>query len=106
RKEGLKTATIEKVSFQARSQANARSIPHLRHGPVKQEVLMATVDLALEDRPGLRNRLYNFIAILGDWSAFSGRTLGWCFWRRPDRGTLAHSIYFVGVKTAPVVIVT
>lgn len=67
---------------------------------------MATTDLNLEERPGLRNRVYNAIAILGDWSVFAARTFGWSVRRRPDRGTLTNSVYFVGVKTASVVVIT
>ena len=48
----------------------------------------------------------DMLAALGDWSLFALSTLLWCVRRRPAPGTLTRSIYFVGVKTAPVVIVT
>src|SRR5581483_6613905 len=71
-----------------------------------RESRMATADLSLEERPGLRHRLGDFLVVLGDWGIFTFQTLLWCFWRRPNPGTLTHSIYTVGVKTAPVVVIT
>jgi phospholipid/cholesterol/gamma-HCH transport system permease protein len=46
------------------------------------------------------------VMTMGDWGIFAARTLAWTFWRRPVKGTLADSVYFVGVLTAPVVMVT
>lgn len=56
--------------------------------------------------PERSSRAADWIIALGDWSIFAFQTLGWCFWRRPSPGTLTHSLYFVGVRTAPVVVVT
>src|SRR5262245_25610984 len=54
----------------------------------------------------LEGKLQHFFEELGDWALFTLRTVGWCLWRRPSSGTLAHSMYTVGVRTAPVVILT
>jgi phospholipid/cholesterol/gamma-HCH transport system permease protein len=47
-----------------------------------------------------------FLEALGDWALFTLQTLGWCLRRRPAPGTLSHALYFVGVRTAPVVTLT
>ncbi len=60
---------------------------------------MAAVE---NERPGITD----ILAVLGDWTLFALSTVRWCLWRRPAPGTLARSVYFVGVKTAPVVIIT
>jgi phospholipid/cholesterol/gamma-HCH transport system permease protein len=46
------------------------------------------------------------LAALGDFTLFSLSTILWCLRRRPAPGTLSRSMYFVGVKTAPVVVIT
>lgn len=67
---------------------------------------MATADLASDPLPEERHLAREFIETLGDWFLFSLQTVGWCFWRRPTRGTLVQSLYTVGVATAPVVFIT
>ena len=53
-----------------------------------------------------RNRITDAIAGLGDWTLFTLSTILWCVRRRPSPGTLTGSLYFVGVRTAPVVLLT
>jgi phospholipid/cholesterol/gamma-HCH transport system permease protein len=48
----------------------------------------------------------NVLIALGDWAIFAGRTFSWMIGRRPCRGTLAQSFYFVGVRSVPVVAIT
>jgi phospholipid/cholesterol/gamma-HCH transport system permease protein len=43
---------------------------------------------------------------LGDLAIFAGRTFGWMVRRLPSRGTLVSSMYYVGVRSVPVVAVT
>ncbi len=46
------------------------------------------------------------LAVLGDWSLFAARTLGWMVRRRPSHGTLITSSYFVGVRSLIVIVIT
>ena len=48
----------------------------------------------------------NAISVLGDFGIFAGRTLAWLVRRRPARGTLIPSLYYVGVRSVPVVAIT
>jgi phospholipid/cholesterol/gamma-HCH transport system permease protein len=67
---------------------------------------MAAADPPLEEPSRWGGKARDFVEVLGDWGLFTFQTLGWCLTRRPNPGTLAHSVYFVGVKTAPVVVIT
>ncbi|MBY0527943.1 MAG: ABC transporter permease [Gemmataceae bacterium] len=54
----------------------------------------------------LGDRAASAIAVLGDWSIFSGHAVAWSFRRRPSKRTLQASLYFVGVRSVAVIIVT
>jgi phospholipid/cholesterol/gamma-HCH transport system permease protein len=47
-----------------------------------------------------------FVVALGDLAIFSGQTLTWMARRRPAFGTLVPNLYYVGVRSVPVVAVT
>src|SRR6478736_9709039 len=49
---------------------------------------------------------YHAMTVLGDFSIFSLKTLGWMVRRRPAPGTLLPSFYLVGVRSVPVVAIT
>jgi phospholipid/cholesterol/gamma-HCH transport system permease protein len=49
---------------------------------------------------------FNGVSGLGDWAIFAGRTLAWMVRRFPSPGTLLSSLYYVGVRSVPVVAVT
>jgi len=55
---------------------------------------------------GLGDTAVRGVAVLGDLSVFSARTLGWLVRRRPIHGTLLTSLYSVGVRSVPVVAIT
>jgi len=46
------------------------------------------------------------LEVLGDWSVFAARTLGWSIRRRPSHGTFVSSCYFVGVRSVGVIMIT
>jgi phospholipid/cholesterol/gamma-HCH transport system permease protein len=54
----------------------------------------------------LRREVAEMVAGVGDLSLFGLRTLSWMVWRLPCRGTLVPSLYFVGVRSVPVVAIT
>ena len=58
---------------------------------------------AQPDGPSVFRRV---VEEVGDWALFSLQTLFWCVRRRPAPGTLVGSLYTVGVRTAPVVLLT
>jgi phospholipid/cholesterol/gamma-HCH transport system permease protein len=49
---------------------------------------------------------YEAIATLGDLGIFATQTLGWLSCRRPSPGTLLPALYYVGVRSWPVVAIT
>src|SRR5438552_2386127 len=49
---------------------------------------------------------YRLVVSVGDLGLFAARTFGWMARRRPVRGTLLPTFYFVGVRSVPVVAVT
>lgn len=48
----------------------------------------------------------NGLVAVGDLAQFALQTLGWLLRRRPGRGTLLTSFYYVGVRSVPVVAIT
>jgi phospholipid/cholesterol/gamma-HCH transport system permease protein len=50
--------------------------------------------------------VYANLVALGDLSLFSARTFGWLVSRRPYRGTLFATFYYIGVRSVPVVAIT
>src|SRR5438105_10278154 len=48
----------------------------------------------------------NGINNLGDVALFAGRMLAWLFRRAPCRGTMIPNLYYVGVRSVPVVAIT
>jgi phospholipid/cholesterol/gamma-HCH transport system permease protein len=49
---------------------------------------------------------FRFVAQAGDLALFAGVMFAWLMRRRPGRGTLLPSLYYVGVRSVPVVAVT
>ena len=49
---------------------------------------------------------YEAISALGDFALFSLRVIQWMFYRRTSGSTLTNSLYFVGVRSVPVVAMT
>jgi phospholipid/cholesterol/gamma-HCH transport system permease protein len=49
---------------------------------------------------------YEAITALGDFALFSMRVIQWVFYRRTSGSTLTNSLYFVGVRSVPVVAIT
>jgi phospholipid/cholesterol/gamma-HCH transport system permease protein len=56
--------------------------------------------------PAVGGVVWNAIVALGDLTLFGGHTLGWLLRRRPGRGTLVSTFYYVGVRSVPVVAIT
>lgn len=50
--------------------------------------------------------VFRFVAGLGDLSIFTARALAWMVRRRPGHGTLLPNLYYVGVRSVPVVAAT
>lgn len=50
--------------------------------------------------------VFHAMYALGDLSQFSYQVIRWVFHRRPSRGTLTPSFYYVGVRSVPVVAIT
>jgi phospholipid/cholesterol/gamma-HCH transport system permease protein len=70
---------------------------------------MATVPTISDTRRAvtlLGGKVSHAIGILGDWSLFAGKTLGWAVRRRPSHGTFLNSCYFVGVRSVGVIVIT
>jgi phospholipid/cholesterol/gamma-HCH transport system permease protein len=50
--------------------------------------------------------VYRALISLGDWTQFTGQTMGWFLSRLPSRGTLLPVFYYVGVRSVMVVMIT
>ncbi len=68
---------------------------------------MATVYRESTDRLAVLGALvYDAIYALGDLAVFAGLTFAWMMRRRPSRGTLLPTFYYVGVRSVPVIAIT
>jgi len=54
----------------------------------------------------LGGRIQEAMILLGDWTIFAGRTVGWLFRRRAPRGTVLQNAYVIGVRSVGVIIIT
>jgi phospholipid/cholesterol/gamma-HCH transport system permease protein len=67
---------------------------------------MAIVDRVNRIVAAAGEAAFNSVGGLGDLAIFAGRTLAWMVRRLPSRGTLLSNLYYVGVRSVPVVAVT
>ncbi|MCS6852450.1 MAG: ABC transporter permease [Gemmataceae bacterium] len=69
---------------------------------------MATAQLPVSELglAGVGARLARALELLGDWTIFSLRTVGWAVRRRPSRGTLTVCLHEIGVRSVGVVALT
>jgi phospholipid/cholesterol/gamma-HCH transport system permease protein len=54
----------------------------------------------------LGDSVYKALTVLGDWTIFAGRTIGWLFRRRPPRNSVLTSCHDIGVRSVGVIMVT